>query len=120
MSISRFFNTITDGAWHSISELSSNLGLQTSKLIQFSKFLSERDLVRFDEQNLKIKVKPIWKLLIPEEEVDDQPKSTVATFVVPPKTTINVQSTCITNMSTVEIEVNLRFTQKIEEVAIKI
>lgn len=118
MPIDKFFAVIRKGAWHSIDQLSDQLALPTSKLIEFAKFLSERGMLKFEEKTQRIKIEPIWKLLLPTEE-STEPKPTIATFIIPPETSINVQSTHISNLSNIELEVNLRINDKIKEVAIK-
>lgn len=120
LSIDKFFAAIKDGAWHSINELSDQLGLPPSKLTKLSKFLSDHDLLQYDEKTHRIKIKLVWKLLLPSEEEPTEPKIAVATFMIPPQTSIDVQSTRISNISKVEVEVNLRIDDKIKEMAIKI
>ena len=119
MSIDKFFAAIKKGGRHSIDELSDQLGLQASKLTELSKFLSDRGLIKYEDKTHRIKIEPIWKLLLPEEE-SPKPKTTVATFIVPPETSIDVQSTQISNLSNIELEVSLRIINKIKEVAIRI
>jgi len=118
LSIDEFFTVIKDGAWHSIDEVSDQVGLQTSKLTKLSKLLSEHGLIKYEEKNHRIKIEPSWKLLLQEEE-PTEPKTTLASFIIPPKTSIDVQSTHISNIGNIELEVSLRIDSKIKEVAIK-
>lgn len=120
MSIEKFFSVIKDGEWHRADELSNQLGVQTSKLLEFSKLLSEHGLLKYEEKTGKIKIESVWKLLLPEQDELTETKTTVATFIIPPETSIDIQSTHISNVSNVEVEVNLRIDSKIKEVAIKI
>ena len=118
LSVEEFFTAIRDGAWHSVDDLSDQLGLQASKLNELTKLLSEHGLVKYEEKTHRIKIKPIWKLLLPEEEPTN-PKTTVATLIIPPQTSIDVQSVHISNISSIELEVGLRINGRIKEVAIK-
>jgi biotin operon repressor len=118
LSIDRFFATIRNGAWHSIDELSDKLGISTSKLKKLSKFLSERGLITYQEKNRRIKIQPLWRLLLPEEQFD--PKATATTCMIPPQASIDVQSTHISNISNVEVAVTLRIDNKIREVTIAV
>jgi len=120
LSVEGFFTIIKDGAWHSIDELSDKLGIQTSKLIELVKLLSEHGLLKYEDKAQRIRIEPVWKLLLPEQDEPAEPKTTVATFIIPPETSIDVQSTHISNISNVEVEVSLRIDSKIKEVAIKI
>jgi hypothetical protein len=112
-----FFAAIKNGEWHSLDVLSDNIGLQTSKLIKLSQFLSDHNLLKYDDENQRIKIKPMWKLFLPKQEKPTELKTTLATFIIPPETSIDVQSTHISN---VELEVGLRFNDKIKEVTIKV
>ena len=42
------------------------------------------------------------KLLLEEEDALPEPKTTLATFILPPETSIEVQSTHITNLSNIK------------------
>ena len=119
LSINGFFTAIKDGAWHNIDELSDQLAISTTKLVELSKFLSNRGIINYDENNRKIKIKSLWSLLLPEEE-PDIPKTIIANFMIPPQTSINIQSTRISNMSKVNVEVTLRIDNKIREIAIAV
>jgi hypothetical protein len=115
-----FFASIKDGEWHSIDVLSDSIGLQTSKLIKLSQFFSDHNLLKYDDEKQRIRIKPMWKLFLPEQGKPAEPKTTLATFIIPPETSIDVQSTHISNLSNVELEVCLRFDDKIKEVTIKV
>ena len=118
MSIEQFFTVIKNGAWQSIDDLSDQLGLPSSKLTELSKLLSEHGIIKYEEKTRRIKIQPLWKLLLPEEE-PTEPKTIVATFIIPPQTSIDVQSTHISNIGNIELEVSLRINDKIKEIAIK-
>jgi len=66
LSLEKFFTVIKDGAWHSINELGDQLGIQTSKLIELSKLLSEKGLITYEENAHRIRIEPAWQLLLPE------------------------------------------------------
>ncbi len=119
LSIDRFFSVIKDGVWHSIDELSEVLELPTNRFIEFAKFLSDHGLLKYEDKTNRIKIEPVWKLLLPEEE-PNQPKTTVATFIIPPETIIEVQSTHISNISNIEVEISLRIDNTIREIAINV
>ena len=118
MSIDKFFAAIKNGRWQNIDELSEKLGISIIKLEELSKFLSERSLIAYQEKNRKIRIQPLWRLILPEEQCD--PKATVTTFMIPPKASIDVQSTHISNISNVEVAVSLRIDKKIREVTIAV
>jgi len=119
LSIDKFFAAIKTGGWQNIDELSDKLGISTSKLEELSKFLSERGLITYQEKNRKIKIQPLWRLLLPEEQSSD-PKAIAETFIIPPQASIDVQSTHISNISNVELAVSVRIDKKIREVTIAV
>lgn len=120
MSLDRFFTILKNGAWHSVDELSEELGLTTRKLTELSRFLSDRGLITYEDKTERIRIKPVWKLLLPEGKEPQERKATLATFIIPPESSIQVQSTQISNLSGVEMEVSLRIDNKIREVAVKV
>ena len=119
LSVDTFFAAIKNGTWHSIDELSNQLAISITKLDELSKFLSTSGLIIYEENNHIIKIQPLWALLLPEEQ-PNEPKTIVANFVIPPQASIGIQSTHISNMSNVEVEVTLRIDNKIREVAIAV
>ena len=119
MSIDTFFAAIKNGHWHNIDELSNQLDIPTVKLKELSRFLSNRSIIKYEEENHRIMIQPIWTLL-PTEEEPKTPKNILANFIIPPHECIDIQSTHISNISNVEIELTLRLDNKIKEIAIDV
>lgn len=90
------------------------------RLAELSRFLSEHGLARYDEKENKIRLEPKWKLLLPEEEKPTEPRTALATLIIPPDACVEVQSMQIRNLSGLELEINLRVDSRIRELAIKI
>jgi DNA-binding IclR family transcriptional regulator len=61
------FETLKDGAWHSLTELSDQLGVPIDKLIEYACLLSKQGMVKFEENTQRIKILPEWKILLPDE-----------------------------------------------------
>jgi hypothetical protein len=120
MNLENYFAIVKDGSWHNIEELSDKLNLPQDKLIELSRFLSEHGLAKYDEEENRIRLEPKWKLLLPEEEKPTEPKTALATLIIPPDSSVDVQSTQIRNLSGVELEISLRVNGKIRELAIRI
>ncbi len=78
-----------------------------------------RYTAKYEEENQRIMIQPIWTLL-PTEEEPKTPKNIIANFVIPPHECIDIQSTHISNISNVEIELTLRLDNKIKEIAIDV
>jgi DNA-binding IclR family transcriptional regulator len=68
LSSEKFFGTIKDGAWHSLYELAEQFEIPVEKLVKFSLSLSNKGIVQYQEENQKIKIKPKWKTLFPDEK----------------------------------------------------
>ena len=117
MSLEGYFSVISDGMWHSLEYLSKQLRLQMEKIEKLSALLSKHDIISYEEKNHRIGLRPLGKLLLPEEE-SSEPKNTVATIIIPSQSTVNVQSTFISNLSSLDLELTLRFTDKIKDVII--
>lgn len=120
MSSEKIFAVLKDGAWHDVAELADQTEIQTEKLIEFSQFLTEQGIAKYEDKTHRIKIKPEWKPLLPIESELAEPKTSVVTFIMAPETSVNVQSTRISNLSKIELEVTLRISNKIQEVAIDV
>ena len=118
VSIDKYFSAIKNGTWHSIDQLSNELPFSANKIKELSKLFSERGLLKYDKEKQKIKIQPIWTLLLPTEEEAKTQKNTIANFIIPPHASVDVQSTHISNLSNVEVELTLRINNKISEIAI--
>jgi hypothetical protein len=63
----KLFAIIKDGQWHNITELSIQVKVQPDKLTEFSQFLSAQDVIIYEEKTNRIKVKPEWQNLLPDQ-----------------------------------------------------
>lgn len=120
MNIEELFDILKDSEWHNVYELADQIEIQTDKLIELAQFLSEQGIIKYEDKTHRIKLEPEWKRLLPIESELAEPKTTVATLVIPPETSIDVQSTRISNLSKIELEVTLRISDKIQEIAINV
>jgi hypothetical protein len=116
----KIFVVLKDGEWHDVAELADQTEIQTDKLIEFSQFLHEQGIVTYEDKTHRIKMEPEWRRLLPIEAELAEPKTTVATLIIPPETSVDVQNTHISNLSKIELEVTLRINSKIQEVAIDV
>jgi len=119
LNVENFFAILKDGKWHNIPEIAKQLEIPEDKLTEFLQYLSKQGIIDYEDKPHRIKITPEWKELIPEEkDTPAEPKNTVTTVIIPPETTINVQSTLIQNATKIELEVTLRINSKIQEVII--
>lgn len=120
MSAEKIFTLLKDEAWHSVAELSEQAEIETDKLIEYSQFLAGKGIVKYDDQKQRVKVEPEWSRMLPDETELAEPRSTVANFIIPGKTSVVVQSTRISNLSQIELDVTVRINKRIREVAINL
>jgi hypothetical protein len=120
LSAQKIFGILKDETWHSIAELSEQTNIETSKLIEYSQFLNGNGVAKYDEQNKKIKIETEWTHLIPDENALSEPRTTMANLIIPSKTSVVVQSTRISNLTQIELEVLLRINNRIKEIAINL
>jgi len=120
LEVERFFAILKDEAWHSVAELSEQTETEADKLVEYSQFLAGKGIAKYDDQNQRVKVEPEWSRLLPDETELAEPKSSLANFIIPGKTSVVVQSTRISNLSKIELEVTVRIDKRIREVAINL
>ena len=120
MNAEKIFTLLKDEAWHSLAELSEMTEIEANKLVEYSQFLAGKGIVKYEDQNQRIKIEPEWSRLFPDETELVEPRSTVANFIIPGKTSVVVQSTRISNLSRIELEVTVRVNNRIREVAINL
>jgi hypothetical protein len=67
LNIEELFDIIKDGEWHDVTELADQIEIQIDKLIEFSKFLSEQGIIKYEDKTHRIKIEPEWKGILPIE-----------------------------------------------------
>jgi hypothetical protein len=63
----KIFAIIKDGKWHKIKELSDQFKVKKDKLTEFFEFLSKQGIIIYEEKTNRIKVKPEWQNLLPDQ-----------------------------------------------------
>jgi hypothetical protein len=118
LGIERFFAILKDDAWHSIAELSEQTETEANKLVEYAQFLAGKGVVIYEDKTQRIKIEPEWNHIIPQETEMLEPKSTIATFIIPGETSVEFQHTLISNLTKIEIELTIRSNKRIQEIAI--
>jgi DNA-binding IclR family transcriptional regulator len=65
LNIEELFDILKDGAWHDISEIADQINIPAHKLIDLSKFLLEKGIVKYEDETRRIKIEPEWRNLLP-------------------------------------------------------
>jgi hypothetical protein len=120
LSAEKIFAVLKDGAWHSVAELAEQTETEANKLTEYFQFLAGKGMVKYEDQNQRIKIEPEWTHLLPDETDLLEPKSTMANFIIPGKASVVVQSVRISNLTKLDLEVTLRIGKRIREVAVNL
>lgn len=116
----KIFTLLKDEAWHTVPELSEQTEMEANKIVEYSQYLAGKGIVKYEDQKQRVKIEPGWSNLILDETELLEPRSTVATLVIPGKTSVSVQSVSISNLTNTELEITLRINNRIREVAINL
>ena len=68
MSAEKIFSLLRDEAWHSITDLSRKTRIEADKLIEYSRFLAQQGIVKYEDQNQRVKIEPEWNRTLPDED----------------------------------------------------
>jgi len=69
LSSEKLFETIKDGAWHNLNELSEQVRAPIDKLVEFARFLSKKGVAEYEETAQKIRIASQWQTLLPDESI---------------------------------------------------
>lgn len=118
--LDKFFDSIRDGVWHSLDELSRELSLQVDQLVEVSESLAEKGLVKYDERRRWVKMIPGWECFLSEgdEEEKTDHKPAVGTVILPPQESVRIQDTHITNATSLDVELWIKVCKKLTKLAI--
>jgi DNA-binding IclR family transcriptional regulator len=65
--IEKLFAILKDGEWHDLTYLSEQIGVPPDRLTEFLQFLSKEGIVTYKDKTHRIKIKPEWQNILPEE-----------------------------------------------------
>jgi len=122
--LERLIALLSDNVWHNTNEMAEALQIPQNKLQQIITFLTDTDLIQHNSATNQIKLNQNWKTLIinqkePIPETQTTPETTaVGTIIIPPKQTLIIQCTRITNLTDTSLELEISVNKKIREIAI--
>ena len=117
--LQNLLSLLSDNVWHNIDETAKTLKIPQKRFRQVIALLTEKDLIQHNPATNQIKLSQKWKtLLINPKETQEEPTATVGTIIIPPQKTLMIQSTCITNLTDTNLELNISVNKKIREIAI--
>ncbi len=110
-----FLGLIEDGAWHSLQELSEHINIVQPKLVSLANLLSQIDMVEYEPQGERIRIRKDWQRLLKHRDEDQaSERVAVGTVVLPPMKNVEIQGIQLTNLTEKELEVNVRLTKNLE------
>lgn len=113
-----FLDSIKNGIWHSLTQLSRKLSLPLNQLTEISKSLDEKGLIEYEERAQWVKINPEWELLLSGEEEKVDHKPTIGTVIIPPQQSVKIQDVHITNVTSLDVELWIKVCNKLMELAI--
>jgi hypothetical protein len=116
-SLDDLFDFIKNGERHGIRELSEKLRIPQDKMVDMSKFLSQKGLIEFNERDRWVRIQPKWRSILFEEEIEEA-KPAIGTLIIPPRQTITIQKVQISNESDVAVELGISVEREILKLAI--
>jgi hypothetical protein len=120
--LEKLLTLLSDNVWHSLSEIAQTLEIPQDKLQQVVTFLAETDLIQNNPATNQIKLNQNWKtLMVNHKETSSETQTlttAVGTIIIPPKQTLIIQCTRLTNLTDSSLELEVRINKKIREIAI--
>jgi hypothetical protein len=117
--LEEFLTLLSDNVWHSIDETAKTLKIPQNKFQKTVTFLTEADIIQHNSATNQIKLNQNWKtLLINQKETQAKPETALGTIIIPPQKTLVIQYTRITNLTDINLELEIRINKRIREIAI--
>lgn len=117
--LSLFFDSIKDGSWHGVNDLSKSLKVPLDHLNEMLTLLTEHNLIEYKKDNEKVKINPKWKFIYQEYNRPLEEKEAMGTMIVPPEKTVNLQGTKVTNLTDTTLELNFTINRELKELTIE-
>jgi len=118
--LQNLLSLLSDNVWHNIDETAKTLEIPQKRFRQVIALLTEKNLVQHNRATNQIRLSQNWKtLLVNQEETQEQPSTAVVgTIIIPPQKTLMIQSTRVTNLTDISLELEISVNKKIREIAI--
>jgi len=122
--LEKLINVLSDNVWHNVDQVVASLNIPQSKVQSIINFLAETDIIEHNSATNQIKLNQSWKNLLvnqsnPNSENNAAKQNTaIGTFILPPHQPLVIQCTRITNLTDANLELEIRWDNKIREIAI--
>ncbi|NWG10420.1 hypothetical protein HXY33_01520 [Candidatus Bathyarchaeota archaeon] len=122
--LEKLLTHLNDSVWHNVDEIVNALEIPQNKFQQVIKLLTETDMVYYNSATNQIKLNQDWKMPFinnketsPETSIQHE-NAAVGTIIIPPQKTLIIQCTRITNLTDINLELDVRIDKKLSEIAI--
>ena len=126
--LEQLLTLLNDNVWHNVDEIAEKVQLPRDKLEQIIKLLTETDMIQHNPATNQIRLNQDWKTLImnqkeqnletPAQKLQEENTTAVGTIIIPPKQTLIIQCTRMTNLTDSSLELEIRADKRIREIAI--
>jgi hypothetical protein len=121
--MSNFLKFLEDGGWHKLSELAKQTGQSLNKLESYSQALTKHDILEYDPATSNVRLgQELFNLIIQlraeESTTPHWEKNGVATIIVPPEKSFQIQKVTMHNLTKKDLQFELKFNTKLKEIAI--
>lgn len=122
--LEKLLSHLSDNVWHNVDEIINTLEISQDKFQQITKLLRETDIIYYNPATNQIKLNQEWKTLYINQketsaETQNKPENTaIGTIIIPPQKTVIIQCTRITNLTDINLELEIRIDKKLSEIAI--
>lgn len=114
---------LENGGWHKLPELAKETGHTLKEIENYCETLTKNGIVEYDPETNTVRLSQELKNLITqlsaEENTETQwEKSGVATIIIPPEKSFQIQKVTIHNMTHQDLQFELKFNKKLKEILI--
>jgi hypothetical protein len=121
--MTNMFRVLEDGAWHSLKEIAEEIGVPVEELARHCETISKNKVVEYDAGSCRVRLEPhvmsmILKLRAEEEAEADWRRRGAGTIIIPQGKGLQIQGVTIHNKTEQDLNVELTFNRKLDEIVI--
>jgi hypothetical protein len=114
---------LEDGAWHTLSGLAKETGRPLEELLSYCETIAKHGIVEYDATASTVRLSQELENLVTQLHAEEKAepnweKAGVATIIIPPEKSFQIQKVTIHNMTKQDLQFELKFDKKLKEIAI--
>jgi DNA-binding IclR family transcriptional regulator len=107
-----------NGKWHSTAQITEDIGIPIKDLHNIVKELHETRALEWNQKAEKIRLSP-WVRKLPSKVRVEENKAIIASVIMPPRSTVQIQEAVITNFTESDLELGIRANDKLKQLTIQ-